>query len=160
MTPFLTPRLLKQASNNIFVINTQVNVNTLQEVLAVTSRQGYLCPELQENWQLLTKGTNGEEESSSSPEHLLPRTSREAPSLPASRSAGSAAGPPAAGTGRGFPTQQHPAPGWSPREGGREGEPGLGGLALPAPDPGGKGLRRTKPTRGRCAEFAGSLTSS
>lgn len=137
MTPFLTPRLLKQASNNIFVINTQVNVNTLQEVLAVTSRQGYLCPELQENWQLLTKGTNGEEESSSSPEHLLPRASREASSLPASRSAGSAAGPPRQARGGGFPRSSIPLPaGAHGREGGRA---RAGGSGAARPRPGRKG---------------------
>lgn len=131
MTRFLTARLLKQASNNIFVINKHVNVNTLQEVLAVTSRQGYLCPELQENWQLLTKGTNGAEESSSSPEHLLPRASREAPSLPASRSAGSAAGATGQARGGGFP-RSNPVPVGAR---GREGVGARAGVVWHCPPP-------------------------
>lgn len=138
MPRFPTPRLLKQASNNIFVINNQVKENTLQEVLAVTSRYGYLCPELQGNWQLLSRVRNRAEEESSSPQS----GSRPAPPGKPPPSGERAADPPgcarSAPLGQGFPTRTAAS---QPRKAGgrtREGGEARGWLALPAPGPGGR----------------------
>ena len=143
----LTPRLLKQASNNIFVLNNQVKENTLQEVLAVTSRSRRSLSRAPGELAAPLQGYGTARKRSSSPQsgsHPAPPGKPPPLRERAADPRGHARSPPLTQTAASHLRHANP------KVGGRRSPGGV--LPLPTPSPGGK--------QGGCDEFARRLTSS